>query len=205
MKTISPKQQKIYDFIKSFMESNNYPPTFREIAASFRDNLGTVQAAMKGLIKKGYIEKGEGLARGIILTHKFENPEALRIKSAARAVPLYGNVAAGEPIFADSNLQGYLPFAALKGNEENVFCLRVVGDSMIEKGIFENDVVFVRKQSSADDGSIVIALLGDEATVKIFKKDRNKVYLKPANSRYKNIPGPFEIIGKVIGLKREID
>ncbi len=203
MKTLSPKQQKTYDFIKNFMKDNNYPPTYREIAAHFRDNIGTVQVAIDGLVKKGYMAKGNGLARGFILTHADEDTELMRIRSSVKAVPVYGNVAAGEPIFADSNLQGYVPFPVLKGNGEGVFCLRVVGDSMIEKGVFENDILFVRKQSSADDGDIVVALLEDEATVKIFKRNRNKVYLRPANSKYQDITRPFKVIGKVIGLKRD--
>jgi repressor LexA len=205
MKTISPKQQKIYDFIKRFAHANNYPPTYREIAGHFRDNLGTVQAAITGLIKKGYLEKGKKLARGFTLTNKYENPEAMLIKSSVEAVPLYGSVAAGEPVFADSNLQGYIPFPVLKGNAEGIFCLRVIGDSMIERGIFENDILFVRMQNSAEDGEIVVALLENEATVKIFKRDKNKVYLKPANPKYSIITKPFKIIGKVISLKRDFN
>ena len=94
---------------------------------------------------------------------------------------------------------GYL----LKSADEDVFCLRVIGDSMIEKGIYENDIVFVRKQNTADDGNIVIALLENEATVKIFKRDRSGIYLKPANRMYPNITRPFMILGKVISLKRD--
>src|SRR5258707_7168347 len=133
MKSLSPKQQKIYNFMKEFMKENNYPPTYREIAAHFRDNLGTVQVAIAGLVKKGYLEKGGGTARGFSLTHIDEDPEMMLVRSSVEAAPLYGNVAAGEPIFADSNLQGYVPFPVLKGNAEGIFCLRVIGDSMIDK------------------------------------------------------------------------
>lgn len=203
MKTLTEKQKRTYEYIKSYIDENSCPPTYREIAARFKDNIGTVQVTIAGLLRKGYIERTPGVARGFRLTGIDENPELELMRSHTHAVPLFGNVAAGEPVFADSNIQGYLPFPALRGDGEDVFCLRVIGDSMIDKGIYENDIVFVRKQSTAEDGNIVIALLENEATVKIFKRGVSGPYLKPANRKYSNITKPFLVLGKVISLKRD--
>ena len=200
MKELTTKQQKTLDFIKTYIEEHICPPTYREIAAKFSDNIGTVQVTVAGLLRKGYIKKSPGVARGFRIS---DSSDSGRQHPEMNAVPLFGRVAAGEPVFADSNIQDYLPFPVLKSADEDVFCLRVIGDSMIEKGIYENDIVFVRKQNTADDGNIVIALLENEATVKIFKRDRSGIYLKPANRMYPNITRPFMILGKVISLKRD--
>lgn len=119
---------------------------------------------------------------------------------------MYGNVAAGEPIFANDNVQGYVTLERNKKGHHIHFALKVKGDSMIDAGIYDGDIVIVRKQDSADDGDIVIALLDDEATVKTLRNSKIKAYLEASNSRYKSIVDkPFTVIGKVIELRRQIN
>ncbi len=119
-------------------------------------------------------------------------------------IPLYGNVAAGEPIFASDNIQGYVTMEKNPKGHQIHFALKVKGESMIDSGIYDGDIVIVRKQDTAEDGEIVIALLDDEATVKTLRNKRIKAYLEASNSKYKAIINkPFQIIGKVIELRRE--
>ena len=117
---------------------------------------------------------------------------------------MYGNVAAGEPIFANDNIQGYISMEKNKRGHHIHFALKVKGDSMRDSGIYDGDIVVVKKQDSANDGDIIIALLDDEATVKTLRNSKIKAYLEASNSRYKSIVNkPFTIIGKVIELRRQ--
>jgi repressor LexA len=199
MKELTPIQKKVFEFIESFINENGFPPTYAEISHRFGFQVGMVQQVMRALLKKGKIEKDPFLARGIRLI----KPEGPKMNSVP--IPLYGNVAAGEPIFASDNVQGYMSLdLTRKINTENLFALRIKGESMIDAGILEDDMVIVKKQHDADDGNIVVALVGDEATVKKLRKKRNKVYLEPANPKYKPIEKPFKVIGKVIEIRRRL-
>jgi repressor LexA len=199
MKELTPIQKKVFEFIESFINDNGFPPTYAEISNRFGFQVGMVQQVMRALLKKGKIEKDPFLARGIRLI----KPDMPKMNSVP--IPLYGNVAAGEPIFASDNVQGYMSLdLTRKINTENLFALRIKGESMIDAGILEDDTVIVKKQHDADDGNIVVALVGDEATVKKLRKKRNKVYLEPANPKYKPIEKPFKVIGKVIEIRRRL-
>jgi repressor LexA len=199
MKELTPIQKKVFEFIESFINENGFPPTYAEISHRFGFQVGMVQQVMRALLKKGKIEKDPFLARGIRLI----KPEGPRMNSVP--IPLYGNVAAGEPIFASDNVQGYMSLdLTRKISPEHLFALRIKGESMIDAGILEDDMVIVKKQHDADDGNIVVALVGDEATVKKLRKKRNKVYLEPANPKYKPIVKPFKVIGKVIEIRRRL-
>jgi repressor LexA len=199
MKELTPIQKKVFEFIESFINDNGFPPTYAEISDRFGFQVGMVQQVMRALLKKGKIEKDPFLARGIRLI----KPEGPRMNSVP--IPLYGNVAAGEPIFASDNVQGYMSLdLTRKISPEHLFALRIKGESMIDAGILEDDMVIVKKQHDADDGNIVVALVGDEATVKKLRKKRNKVYLEPANPKYKPIVKPFKVIGKVIEIRRRL-
>lgn len=199
MKELTPIQKKVYDFIESYISESGFPPTYAEISRQFKFQVGMVQQVIRALLKKSYIEKDPFLARGM----RVIKPGVPKMNSTA--IPLYGNVAAGEPIFASDNVQGYMSIdLTRKINTENVFALKVKGDSMIDAGILEDDMVIVKKQHDADDGTIVVALVGDEATVKKLRKKRTKAYLEPANRRYRPIEKPFKVIGKVIEIRRRL-
>jgi repressor LexA len=198
MKELTPIQKKVFEFIESFINQNGFPPTYAEISDKFGFQVGMVQQVMRALLKKGKIEKDPFLARGIRL---LKAPGIQKLNSVA--IPLYGNVAAGEPIFASDNVQGYMSIdLTRKINTENLFALRIKGESMIDAGILEDDMVIVKKQHDADDGDIIVALIDDEATVKTLRKKRNKAFLEPANRRYKPITKPFKMLGKVIEVRR---
>ena len=202
MKKLTKKQASVLDFIKKSIETNLYAPTYKEIAQKFGNNVNAIQQVIHALVKKGYMEKTEGIARGLRVR---ENTpvEMNRVKSNIIAIPLYGNVAAGEPIFADDNIEGYIALEKPKRSSGTLFAVSVRGDSMIEKRIVEKDKLIVRKQNTANDGDIVVALLDDEVTVKVFKKNGEKPYLQPANNRYDPIHKPFKILGIVVGLTRD--
>jgi repressor LexA len=199
MKQLTPIQKKVYEFIDSFISENGFPPTYAEVSKRFGFQVGMVQQVIRALLKKGFIEKDPFLARGIRLI----KPGAPKLNAVP--IPLYGHVAAGEPIFASDNVQGFMSIDLNRRiNSENLFALKVKGESMINAGILDDDMVIVKKQHDADDGNIVVALVGDEATVKTLRKKRNKAYLEPANPRYKPIDKPFKVLGKVIEIRRRL-
>jgi repressor LexA len=199
---LTNRQQEIFEFIRERIRSDGIPPTMREIGQKFdiRSTNG-VREALAVLEKKGYIRRKPYLSRGIELADEPSVP--------FEPVPIVGRVAAGMPILAVENLDGH--FAVDKSFLPNgdVFTLQVTGESMKDEGINDGDFVLVRKQDSARRGEIVVAVIGDEATVKKFFPERGKVRLEPANARFgpiiveKNTPG-FFIAGKVVGLMRRM-
>jgi repressor LexA len=204
MEKLTKKQKKIFEFIDKYSLENSYPPTYQEICTKFNVTIGTVQDYISALMRKGYIEKKKDVARGFKLVKNSDGTEIPKSKSDMEVIPLYGNVAAGEPIFANNNIQGYISMAKNRRGHHIHFALKVKGDSMKDSGIYDGDIVIVRKQDAADDGDIVIALLEDEATVKTLRNSKIKAYLEASNSRYRSIINkPFQIIGKVIELRRQ--
>jgi|WetSurMetagenome_2_1015567.scaffolds.fasta_scaffold145853_2 repressor LexA len=202
-KKLTKKQKKILEFISKFVEENSYPPTLKEIASKFKLTIGTIQDHVYALQRKGYLEKKPDTARGFKII-KSSSGDQLKAKAEVNYIPLYGSVAAGEPIFANDNIQGYVALEKSPRGHNIHFALKVKGDSMIDAGIYDGDIVIVRKQDAADDGDIVIALLDDEATVKTLRNSKIKAYLEAANSKYKSIVNrPFSVIGKVIELRRQ--
>lgn len=189
MKELTEKQRNVLEFIFNRIRSDNMPPTIREIAAEFGfSSTGTVRDYLKALIEKGYIKVGEGKARAIELVR-----DAFRI-------PIIGAVAAGSPTLAVEDIEGYVALNDLFFSDADIFALRVKGDSMIEDGILPGDVVMVRRQQAAEIGDVVVALFGEEATVKRLAKKGNNFYLQPANPLYEPIPvnEDVRLIGKVI-------
>lgn len=206
MDTLTKKQKKILEFIEKYTKDNSYPPTLKDIALKFQITIGTIQDHIVALQRKGYLERKKDKARGFKIiksTDGIEKPHGFDLGM----IPLYGKVAAGEPIFANDNINGYVVFEKNEKGHNIHFALEVTGESMIDSGIYDGDIVIVRKQEQADDGDIVIALLEDEATVKKLRKHNNiKAYLEASNSKYKAIMNrPFKIIGKVIELRRKYD
>lgn len=202
MKELTKKQAKLVEFIKKFIMASGHSPTYKEIADHFAVNVNAIQQAITALIKKGYIEKVQGIARGIKLKDDGFT-ELQRARANMITIPLYGSVAAGEPIFADNNIEGYITVEKPRHAAGELFSVTVRGDSMVDKKIVEKDKLIIRKQNTASDGEIVVALLDDEVTVKVFKKNGGAPYLQPANSKYDPIHRPFKILGIVVGLTRD--
>ena len=194
---LTPKQKRLLDFIQHYAETKGYPPTQREIAARFRlKSLGSVQDYLKALEQKGYLNKSAYGRRAIQLNE---------IGADAVRLPLLGTVAAGQPIEAIEIQERIDVPKSLLGVGEN-FALRVRGDSMIEDGIHEGDLVIVRRQPTAQRGQTVVAMIDGEATVKKFYVHGNRVELRPANSALQSIwvgqEQGFHILGVVVGLMR---
>jgi repressor LexA len=202
MKKLTKSQTRVADYIGKFIDEKSYSPTYKEIAGHFRVNVNAIQQAVSALIKKGSLEKVSGIARGLRV--RDNSPEEMnKVKNNLIVIPLYGNVAAGEPVFADDNIEGYIAVEKPRRARGELFSVTVRGDSMTEKKIIEKDKLIVRKQNTAIDGEIVVALLDDEVTVKVFRANGGSPYLQPANNKYDPIRRPFKILGIVVGLTRD--
>ena len=191
MARTSDKQERILEFLNDFIENNGYPPTVREICAAVGlKSTATVSYHLTELKRLGKIQGDSNKRRALSL------PESQR----PGRIPLVGVVTAGYPILAQENIEGSLPW----DGEEGCFALTIQGDSMIGAGILDGDRVVVRPQSHAENGEIVIALLGDEATCKRFQKDSRGIWLLPENPAYDPIDGrECSILGKVKAVIRE--
>ncbi|MFD1066200.1 transcriptional repressor LexA [Oceanobacillus locisalsi] len=205
MTKLSKRQQMIFNFIKDEVEQKGYPPSVREIAVAVElASSSTVHGHLERLENKGYIRRDPTKPRAIEIIYGNEN-EAPRDK--AIYIPVIGKVTAGIPITAIENIEEYIPVpSSSAGPDDNLFVLIIDGESMIEAGILDNDMVIVKQQNSADNGDIVVAMTeDDEATVKRFFKEKNRFRLQPENPTmeplyYENVT----ILGKVIGLYRNI-
>ena len=204
---LTDRQQEILDFIQEYLGIKGFPPTFREIAKHF--NLAStfgVKRHIDALVKKGFLSNESKTSRTLSLLgdeyHKPKQPADNII-----GIPIVGRVAAGQPILAEENIEGNLLLdASMVKAKTACFGLKVRGDSMINAGIFEGDLVIVSPQQNAVNGDIVVALLHDEATMKRFIVNENIIYLMPENEKYQPIEvnqrEDFSIIGKVIGVFR---
>jgi repressor LexA len=198
---LTKRQKEIFDFIGKYATKYGYPPTVREIGKAVGlHSSSTVHAHLANLEKIGLLRRDPTKPRAIeILVDK--------AKKAIRplGLPLVGQVAAGSPILAEENIEDYLEVPDVIGGEDGDYILRVRGDSMIGAGILENDFVVVRPIESADDGEIVVAMIGDEATVKSFYKEPDQVRLEPANDAYEPIRSPdVQLLGRVVGVFRSV-
>lgn len=196
---LSVKQAEILDFIQQTLDERGYPPSVREIGEAVGlKSSSTVHSHLVHLQKKGYIHRAATKPRAI---------ELLGHNSALVRVPIVGRVAAGTPILAVENIEDTFPLpVSFLNTSKKVFMLTVRGNSMINAGILDHDFIVVRQQNSADDGDIVVALLGEEATVKRFFKEKNGIRLQPENDEMDPIMcTDVVIMGKVIGVLRKID
>ena len=191
MARTTDKQEKILEFLNTHIEEKGYPPTVREICAAVGlKSTATVSYHLNELKRQGRIQGDSSKRRAISL------PEAHR----AGRIPLLGVVTAGQPILAQEDIEGYLPW----DGDQDCFALRIKGDSMVGAGILDGDKVVVRPQPEASNGEIVIALLGDEATCKRFHRGPDGVWLLPENPAYDPIDGTqAQILGKVKAVIRE--
>lgn len=199
---LTAKQREVLNFITERVDSFNYPPTLREICDRF--NMHSTNAArcvLKALEDKNFIIRRSSLARGIALTSN------RRRQTDSVRVPIVGSVAAGTPLLAEENLDGELIIDRTLFPSGDGFALRVRGDSMTGDGINDGDIVLARQDYDLTPGSIVVALIGDEATVKRCFKEGNVVRLEPSNPDFKAIEvhldrEDFRIVGRVVGLFR---
>jgi repressor LexA len=209
MDELAPRQRELIDFIAAYQDQKGIPPTLREIgeALGIRSTNG-VSDHIKALIKKGYLERvGDARSsRGVRLSPRARG--GFRQESTL-AVPVVGRVAAGSPILAEENWAGTLHMdSTMMPHNAAVFALAVSGNSMIEDGILDGDYVFVRQQSTARNGDIVVAMVDGEATVKRFWRDSGIIRLEPANSAMSPIlvddTHSFELLGLVVGVYRRL-
>lgn len=206
MKGLTSRQQQILDFITDSIQARGYPPTIREIGKhmGIRSTNG-VNDHLKALERKGYLRRDDLKSRAMRPVH-LEEPSDDSID-----VPVLGKVAAGEPILAIEQAEDSVRIdRCLLGGQTEVFALRIVGDSMIEDGIFDGDYVFVRKAPTARPGDTVIALIEDEATCKRFYPEGDRIRFQPANADMEPIyvaESDFRetmILGKVVGVYRRL-
>lgn len=194
---LTQRQQQVLDFIRRHTRERGYPPSVREIGGALGlTSSSTVHGHLARLEGKGYIRRDPTKPRAIELVG-----ERTRVVS----VPLVGQITAGQPILAVENVEETYPLPHDLVGHEDVFMLRVRGDSMINAGILDGDLVLVRRQPTAQNGDIVVALLDDEATVKRFYRESGRVRLQPENDAMEPIiAGDVAILGKVIGLFRRM-
>ena len=194
MNTLTSNQQKILDFLKDRL-SQGVPPSVREIGKAVGlSSTSSVQSNLTALEEKGFIERDPLLKRSIRIVGQSEN---------VHHVPLLGVVTAGTPILAVEQVEAYLPYTGKVSKDKPVFALHVRGESMINRGILDGDIIFAEKTPVARNGEMVVALIEDEATVKTFYKENGHFRLQPENDTMEPIiVEEVEIIGKVVGLCR---
>jgi len=192
-------QKRVFDFILRHIRQRGYPPTVREVARAFgyRSPLAAKQH-IDALVKKGYLRRDSGVSRGLSLAMPLLN-------AATLSLPVVGTIRAGSPILATENIEEYITLSRELFPLEEGFGLRVVGDSMKDAGILEGDIVIVRPGVEPTQGDIVVALVGDEATVKRLLIEDGYVVLKPEHPEMSPMrfePSEVRIIGRVVGLIR---
>jgi repressor LexA len=213
MKGLTDRQQQLLHFIEDHLRIHGFPPSIREMA----DHMGIrstngVNDHLKALEKKGYIQKGQGLkSRAISLLSRSRRTSARRPEEPVVTVPILGRVAAGVPVLSDENYEGSVSLGrSLLPASHKLFALRVRGDSMIDKGIFDGDLVMVTSQQTADSGQVVVAMVDGEATVKTLRRLKNHIRLEPANDQFEPIVirrqdfTPTSILGVVTGVYRQL-
>ena len=189
------KLTMVMDYIRKFTEENGYTPSVREIGQECGiKSTATVHSYLSRLQAKGYLTKSDNKKRSVSIA-----------KSLGTTIPLLGTVTAGQPIFAYENYEDYYTFPTNEFRGEDLFMLRVEGTSMIDAGIMNGDKIIVRRQETAENGEIVVALVEDSATVKRFFRKNGQIILHPENEALADMvfeDGQVAILGKVVGLMR---
>ncbi|HEY2954541.1 MAG TPA: transcriptional repressor LexA [Candidatus Eisenbacteria bacterium] len=197
---LNDRAREILSFIQRFAREHGYPPTIREIGSAYGiSSTNGVRYYLNLLEKAGHLKRSERISRGI---------EGVSQPVGRGGIPILGRVAAGQPILAEESREGTLEPGEVFGDPKGLFALRVRGDSMVDAGILAGDYVIVRQQDTASAGEIVVALLGDEATVKYYRPGRGGAELVAANPKYEPIPvspeSEFRILGIVRGVIRTL-
>jgi repressor LexA len=212
VRELTERQREVLDYIRAFGERHGVPPTVREIGEKFRFTARAAFDHLRALERKGMLERrvtGKRASRTLVLPGQ-RGARRTEPVGAAPGIPLLGRIAAGSPITAVENHEDTIPLRPdWLGAGQDVFALRVRGDSMIDAHIVDGDLVLVRKQESAGSGDIVAALLDGEATVKRFAREGAAVVLRPEHPTMKPIVveagrGEFRILGKVVGVVRQM-
>jgi repressor LexA len=211
---LTKRQQEIFDFIKRYSAKYGYPPTVRDIGKAVGlASSSTVHAHLANLERLGLLRRDPTKPRAIELLDRVRGDVegavgtmADNVRSLVRpGLPLVGQVAAGQPILAEENIEDYVQVPPIAGGEEGEYVLRVRGESMKDVGILEGDYVVVRPQDTAIDGEIVVALVGEEATVKRFFREADHVRLQPENASMEPIRSKdVRVLGRVVGLFRNV-
>ena len=204
---LTARQREVLDFVRHFMTRVGYPPTVREIGSHFGFVPRSVFDHLKALERKGYLRRDPAKSRSLQLLDASLSPSART--SSYRELPILGRVAAGQPLLSDQNIEGTSVVPQDWVNDDEAFLLKVQGESMIGAHICPGDQALVRRQSTAENGDIVVALLNDEATIKriLFKPDG--IVLQPENPTMPPIEvrkgeKSFQILGKVVGILRKL-
>ncbi len=196
MNPLTKRQQEIFEYISSYIDKNGYSPTYEEIKDNFGlSALSTVHEHITELVNKGYLLRDEKSPRGIAVIPK---------KKQYMEIPLLGLIRAGKPIEAIETVNEFIRIVREPFLKGNLYALKVEGDSMIEEGIFDNDIIIAKKQSVADNGDMVVAIIDEnEATLKKFYVEKDKIKLQPANPKYEPIyRKDVEIRGVVVKIIR---
>ena len=211
---LTKRQQEIFDFIKRYSAKYGYPPTVRDIGKAVGlASSSTVHAHLANLEKLGLLRRDPSKPRAIELLDRMREDlggavgsMADNVRSLTRpGLPLVGQVAAGSPVLAEENIEDYVQVPRVAGGEDGEYVLRVRGESMRDAGILEGDFVVVRPQQTASDGDVVVALVGEEATVKRFFREADHVRLQPENREMEPIRSKdVRILGRVVGLFRSV-
>jgi repressor LexA len=196
---LTPRQQQVLEFIRESVRADGYPPTVREICAALDlSSPSTVHAHLANLERLGLIKRDPAKPRAL---------DVVQDLRPRRPLPLVGRVAAGQPILAEENIEELIDVPAFLRRDDDDFVLRVRGDSMTGAGIFNGDFIVVHSQDQAQNGEIVVALVGDEATTKRFYNEGRTVRLQPENELYEPIivnADEVELVGRVVGVLRQL-
>jgi len=205
---LTKRQQEIFDFIRKYSAKYGYPPTVRDIGKAVGlASSSTVHAHLANLEKIGLLRRDPSKPRAIeLLDRAVGNAvDSVRGIFPAEGLPVLGSVAAGQPMLAEENIEEYVSIPDIAGGREGEYLLRIRGESMIEAGILEGDHVVVHPQDTARDGEIVVALLGEEATVKRYFKEPDHIRLQPENATMEPIRSKeVKVLGRVVGLLRHL-
>jgi repressor LexA len=200
---LTKRQQEIFDFIKKYSAKYGYPPTVRDIGKAVGlASSSTVHAHLANLERIGLLRRDPTKPRAIELLDR----AAAGVRSLVQpGLPLVGQVAAGQPVLAEENIEEYVQIPNLAGGDEGEYILRVRGDSMKNAGILEGDHVVVRSQETARNGEIVVAMVGEEATVKRFYREADHIRLQPENETMEPIRSKeVRVLGRVVGVLRSV-
>jgi repressor LexA len=208
---LTKRQQEIFDFIRKYSAKYGYPPTVRDIGKAVGlASSSTVHAHLANLEKIGLLRRDPSKPRAIELLDRVDRVVGNAVESVRGIVrpdslPLLGSVAAGQPMLAEENIEDYVSVPDLAGGGDGQYVLRIRGDSMKDAGILEGDHVVVHSQDTAQDGDIVVALLGEEATVKRFFRESDHIRLQPENETMEPIRSKeVKVLGRVVGLLRSV-
>ncbi len=205
---LTKRQQEIFDFIRKYSARYGYPPTVRDIGKAVGlASSSTVHAHLANLEKIGLLRRDPSKPRAIELLDRAVETAVDSVKGIVRpeGLPVLGSVAAGQPMLAEENIEEYVSIPDMAGGRDGEYLLRIRGESMKDAGILEGDHVVVHPQDTARDGDIVVALLGEEATVKRYFKEPDHIRLQPENETMEPIRSKeVKVLGKVVGLLRKV-